>query len=298
VPVYNGRFFLVPRRSVLEDIRNLVAAGAGHITFGDPDFLNGPGHSLSIVRAMHAEYPSLTFDFTSKIEHLLKHRTVLPEFGALGCIFVVSAVESFSDVVLANLDKGHTRADIVEALAVVRSAGITLRPSFVAFTPWTTLDDYLEMFELVESNDLIDATDPVQYTIRLLIPPGSALLRTVDIQAVLGPLDQASFQYPWRHSDPRLDKLHQQVSAAVEQSGTTAEFPEDIFRQLRSLAYHCAGRRRDAAPASEVVHGRRLSPRLTESWFCCAEPTQKQFRALRSTQKVDEITVRAYEGFE
>src|SRR5215472_1042914 len=34
-PVYNGRFFAVPREVVLEDIRRLVAAGAEHITFGD-----------------------------------------------------------------------------------------------------------------------------------------------------------------------------------------------------------------------------------------------------------------------
>src|SRR5262249_33871090 len=41
-PVYEGRFFVVPKDLVLADIRNLVAAGAVHITFGDPDFLNGP----------------------------------------------------------------------------------------------------------------------------------------------------------------------------------------------------------------------------------------------------------------
>ncbi len=52
-PVYGGRFFVVPREIVLEDIRRLVRMGARHITFGDPDFLNGPGHSLRIVQAMH-----------------------------------------------------------------------------------------------------------------------------------------------------------------------------------------------------------------------------------------------------
>src|SRR5205807_1822812 len=51
-PVYGGRFFVVPRQVVLEDIRRLVGAGATHITFGDPDFLNGPGHSLGVARAL------------------------------------------------------------------------------------------------------------------------------------------------------------------------------------------------------------------------------------------------------
>ncbi len=32
---------------------------ARHITFGDPDFLNGPGHSLAIARALHAEFPEV-----------------------------------------------------------------------------------------------------------------------------------------------------------------------------------------------------------------------------------------------
>ena len=56
----------------------------------------------------------MTFDVTAKVEHLLRHRAHLPELAALGCAFIVSAVESLSDPVLAHLDKGHTRADIVD----------------------------------------------------------------------------------------------------------------------------------------------------------------------------------------
>jgi len=127
-PVYGGRFFAVPRDVVLEDIRRVVAEGAGHITFGDPDFLNGPGHALKLVRALHAEFPAVTYDFTAKIEHILAHRSLFPEFAALGCVFVVSAVESLSDVVLANLEKGHTAADVPLALDVL--SDILADPSF------------------------------------------------------------------------------------------------------------------------------------------------------------------------
>src|SRR5262245_47818256 len=136
-PVYGGRFFVIPEEVVLEDVRRQVRAGAEHITFGDPDFLNGPGHALSVVRAVHAEFPDLTFDVTTKVEHILKRGAVLPELGRLGCLFLISAVESTSDTVLAILEKNHTRADIARALAVVRSAGIAPRPTWVAFTPWT-----------------------------------------------------------------------------------------------------------------------------------------------------------------
>jgi hypothetical protein len=40
VPVYNGVFRIVQRDVVLADIRQQVAMGAEHITFGDPDFFN------------------------------------------------------------------------------------------------------------------------------------------------------------------------------------------------------------------------------------------------------------------
>src|SRR5437867_1690586 len=137
--VYGGRFFIVPRDVVLTDIRGLVAAGAGHITFGDPDFLNGPGHAVKLVRALHDEFPHVSYDFTAKIEHVLEQQRLFPEFGATGCAFVVSAVESLSDTVLTHLDKGHTKADVIVALAILRAAGIPLRPSFVPFTPWSAL---------------------------------------------------------------------------------------------------------------------------------------------------------------
>ena len=46
---------MVPADVVLADIRAQVAAGARHVTFGDPDFLNGPGHALDVARRLHAE---------------------------------------------------------------------------------------------------------------------------------------------------------------------------------------------------------------------------------------------------
>lgn len=281
VPVYDGRFVLVPEAVVLEDIRRQVHAGATHITFGDPDFLNGPGHSLSIVRAMHEEFPRLTFDFTAKIEHLLKRRTLMPDLSAQGCLFVISAVESFSDSVLDLLQKGHTGADVIAALGMLREAGIALRPSLVAFTPWTSLDDYLHMLDMVEGHDLIDATDPVQLSIRLLVPPGSALLDKSDIQRFLGALDQAGFQYPWTHPDERMDRLHQAVSAIVEASAKDETDAMLTFDRIRAVAHEMAGRRAGSSTRTTPIRpDRPKPPRLTESWFCCAEPTTRQFKPL------------------
>jgi radical SAM superfamily enzyme YgiQ (UPF0313 family) len=267
-PVYGGRFFAVPQQVVLEDIRHLVQAGAEHITFGDPDFLNGPTHALRVTRAMHAEFPRLSFDCTVKIEHILTYRELFPEFARLGCLFVVSAVESLSDIVLANLHKGHTRADVFEALTITRQAGIALRPSLVAFTPWTTLDDYLDVFEVVQRQDLIDHIDPVQYAIRLLIPPGSMLLESDAMRPFLGPLDQAAFTYQWRHPDPRMDVLHRDVTALVETSTKADEDPAVTFARLRALAYAARDGRAPTAVTGASAPGRRRPPRLTEPWFC------------------------------
>jgi radical SAM superfamily enzyme YgiQ (UPF0313 family) len=267
-PVYGGRFFAVPQEIVLEDIRRLVQSGAEHITFGDPDFLNGPTHALRVTRAMHAECPTLTFDFTTKIEHILKHRELFPEFAQLGCLFAVSAVESLSDTVLANLEKGHTRADVFEALAIMRQADVALRPSLVSFTPWTTLDDYIDVLDVVELEGLIDHVDPVQYAVRLLIPPGSLLLQRPAVQPFLGPLDQAVFSYRWTHPDPRMDELHRAVTSLVEQAAKTDADPALTFEQLRALAAAVRDRREPTAVTSSLSPTRSRSPRLTEPWFC------------------------------
>jgi len=267
-PVYGGRFFAVPRNVVLEDIRRLVAAGAGHITFGDPDFLNGPTHALKLTRALHAEFPGVTYDFTCKIEHILEHRGLFSEFGALGCAFVVSAVESLSDVVLGHLEKGHSRADVPVALEIVRRAGIALRPSFVAFTPWTTLSDCLELLQFVDAHALIDDVDPVQYAIRLLIPPGSALLTRAAIQPHLGPLDPAAFTYRWSHPDPRMDRLHAAVSKVVADAARAEEDPRATFETVRNTALAASGEPAHRRPTRAREELPSRSPRLTEPWFC------------------------------
>jgi radical SAM superfamily enzyme YgiQ (UPF0313 family) len=263
-PVYGGRFFVIPEAVVLDDIRQQVASGARHITFGDPDFLNGPGHALAVTRAMHAEFPDVTFDITTKVEHILQRGDILPELGRLGCLFAISAVESVSDTVLAILDKNHTRADIEAAVHKLRAAGIAPRPTWVAFTPWTTLGDYLDMFAFIEALGLIDHVDPVQYTIRLLVPPGSYLVDRPEMKQHLGPLNEAAFSYTWSHPDPRMDRLQKEVAALVEKDVYAGEDPGVSFYRVWSLA---SGRRPGfVVPALPL--DRQRAPRLSEPWFC------------------------------
>jgi radical SAM superfamily enzyme YgiQ (UPF0313 family) len=267
-PVYGGRFFIVPTATVLEDIRRQVALGARHITFADPDFLNGPGHSVRIAEALHAEFPDLTFDFTAKVEHLVKHGALLQRFAAAGCVFVVSAVESLSDAVLDNLDKGHTRRDVAEALDLTRAAHLTLRPSLLPFTPWTTLDDYIELLEWVAAEDLIACVDPVQWTIRLLVPPGSSLLARPGIRPYLGTLDHENFSWTWTHPDPRMERLHAEALRIVHAANHAHEPAAVTFSKMRAAAL--TARDGVAPPQAYATHAERrpVPPRLTEPWFC------------------------------
>jgi radical SAM superfamily enzyme YgiQ (UPF0313 family) len=267
-PVYGGRFFAVPREVVLADVQQQVEAGARHVTFGDPDFLNGPTHALAVARDLHAAWPDVTFDFTAKIEHLLRHRAHLPALREAGGLFVVSAAESLSDTVLAHLEKGHTRADIEAALAATRAAGITLRPTWVAFTPWTTLDDHRAWLDFLAAESLIDHVDPVQYGLRLLVPPGSLLLETDALRSHLGPLEQATLSYRWTHPDPRMDRLQAETAELVERAiGMQADTP-GIFDRVRAMAAEAAGAAAPAPVRPAMPTDRRRPPRLSEAWFC------------------------------
>lgn len=264
-PVYNGRFFVVPAETVLADIRQQVEAGARHITFGDPDFLNGPGHSLKIAEALHAEFPRVTFDFTTKVEHILEQRALLPRLAQAGASFVVSAFESTSDFVLSRLHKGHTVAQMDEALGVLAEAGLAVQPTWLPFTPWTSMDDYLEMLAWIRSRGLIPSTSAVQMSIRLLVPPGSALLDHPDAAAWRDELDPANFSWRWAHPDPRMDALQKEI-ATIAEDADSSNHPWVLFEAVEYAAHAIAGR-----PAPEHPRPAFLPPpppRLTEHWFC------------------------------
>jgi radical SAM superfamily enzyme YgiQ (UPF0313 family) len=264
-PVYGGRFFIVPAEGVLADIEQQVNAGACHITFGDPDFLNGPRHALAIARTLHERWPTLTFDFTTKVEHIVQHRALFAEFAQLGGTFVVSAIESISDAVLAKLQKGHTAAEIDSALAILDAAGIALQPTLVAFTPWTTLADYLAQLEWIRARGLIQHIPPVQLSIRLLLPPGSPLVNAPDAAQWLRELDAGNFTYRWEHPDPRMEALYRRVAARVAEADACGEDALTTFESLRAIAYAAAGQPIPSQPSAPV---RAAPPRLTENWFC------------------------------
>ena len=270
-PVYGGRLRIVEREVVLADVEQLVRLGAEHVTFGDPDFFNGIRHSLRIVEELHAAFPRLTYDVTIKVEHLLEHRDHLAALARTGCLFVVSAVESVHDHVLAHLAKGHSAADVDLALQLTREAGLPLRPTFVPFTPWLGLDGYLELLAFVRTRGLVGHVDPVQLAIRLLVPRGSSLHGTPSLAPHVGAFDAGTFSYAWSHPDPRMDALQRAVTAAVEEASRTGEPPDATLAAIERLALAAAGRPQRTGGAADAVPGLPTAafvPRLTETWFC------------------------------
>jgi radical SAM superfamily enzyme YgiQ (UPF0313 family) len=282
VPVYNGAFRVVDREIVLEDIRQQVAAGARHITFGDPDFFNGPAHSISIVEAMHREFPELTYDVTIKIEHLRKHDALLSRLRDTGCLFVTSAVESVDDQMLEKFDKGHTRADFLAVVARFRELGLTLLPTFVPFTPWTTLEGYAESLDVLGEQGLTENVAPVQLAIRLLIPAGSRLLELPEVRAMVGPFDSAALVFPWRHQDPRVDALAREISQLAQRGDSLKLSRADIFAHIHRAAHAAIGERMPHGLKSAAVKSVPV-PHLDEPWYCCAEPTEQQVVSIGKT---------------
>jgi radical SAM superfamily enzyme YgiQ (UPF0313 family) len=285
VPVYNGAFRVVKREVVLEDIRQQVAAGARHITFGDPDFFNGPAHALSIVEAMHREFPELSYDVTIKIEHLRKHDAHLARLRDTGCLFVISAVESVDDLVLEMFDKGHTRADFLAVAARFRELGMTLLPTFVPFTPWTTLEGYNDLLDVIAQVDLCENVAPIQLAIRLLIPAGSRLLELPDVRAIVGPFDSAALVFPWKHEDARVDALCREISKLVQRGEKLKLSRTEIFSHIRRAAHEAAGKHEiPGLPPSQAKS--TPVPFLDEPWYCCAEPMNDQFVSIGKVKEV------------
>jgi hypothetical protein len=210
------------------------------------------------VEALHHEFPDVTYDVTIKVEHLLRHEPALSVLKRTGCLFVTSAVESLDNAVLARLDKGHTRADFVRALELMRSHGLAMMPTFVAFTPWTTRETYPDLLHAVRDLDLVENVAPIQLAIRLLIPAGSRLLELEDLGA--DEFDAAALSYRWKHPDPEMDRLCSDLQRIIQEADRRKASRGEIFRSIWERA---VGNWPDF-----MLADRATVPYLTEPWYC------------------------------
>ncbi len=267
VPVYGGIFRVVPVDVVLADVAQQIAAGAEHITFGDPDFFNGPRHAERVVEALHAAHPQVGYDVTIKIEHLLQHRDLLPLLRETGCTLITSAVEAIDATTLRILDKGHSRDDFVTAVDLCREARLDMQPTFLPFSPWTTLDNYARLLETLVDLDLVGHVAPIQLAIRLLIPTGSRLLELPEVAELIGAYDAASLGYTWAHEDPGVDALQREVEAIVHTDAQAGRGRGETFARVWAATERVrAGSSR--LPDLPALPDRATIPYLTEPWYC------------------------------
>ena len=135
---------------VLDDIAAQVDAGAQHITFGDPDFFNGPAHARRIVEALHCRFPALSYDVTVKVEHLLRHTALLP-------YFVKPVVHSVDDTRSSRWTircwpgwiKGHTRQYFSPSGKIIFGGIELIRFTVITFTPWATRQSYTDLLRTI-----------------------------------------------------------------------------------------------------------------------------------------------------
>lgn len=264
--VYDGRYRIVQPDIVIADVDQLVSSGATHITLGDPDFFNGVHHGMKILRSLNETFPNVTYDVTIKVEHLRAHRSLLRELTQRNVLFVTSAFESTNDRVLELLDKGHTRADMVEVLDLARASDLDVHPTWLPFTPWTDLRDLTDIFTFIDDNDLFDVTEPIQLAIRLLIPKGSLVLDIPGVEDIVGAYDPASLTHPWTSADPRVDRFQVEMASRAELGADRGDSNHATLTDMWRLAVDAAG---VGGSPPQILPGAVVGrPRLTEPWFC------------------------------
>ena len=276
VPVYEGRFRIVPVDVIIADIAQQVAAGARHISFGDPDFLNGPTHALRVAQAVHEIFPEVTWDATVKIEHIVRYPGHIKALADAGCLFLISAVESIDDRILERLAKGHTAEDFERAVAIVRAAGLDITPTFVPFTPWTTIEGYRALLTRLAELRLVESVPAVQLSIRLLVPAGSHLFEIDGFEDLVDAFDDAMLGWPWRHPNPTVDALQKRIQAIAETAADTGEPRRVTFERI----WECVHEALVEAPPPLPADVGSPAPMHSEPWYCCAEPTASQLAAV------------------
>ncbi len=201
--------------------------------------------------------------------HIALYKGVhLPTLKATGCLFITSAVEAFDDHILTIFDKNHTRADFEAALNLCRDIDLLLVPTFVAFSPWTTLAGYRHFLAELVRMDLVDQVSPIQCAIRLLIPPGSRLLELPEVANLTEGLDKAKLSYTWRNADPRVDMLQADLEYLVQSCAAQNIPRREVFKRIWERAHQDVGDAAGQIPCPKLPPSPRFIPYLTEPWYC------------------------------
>ena len=279
VPIeFKGMFKTFGTEKIITDVTNQVEEGAKHISFNDPDFFNGPKHALKILQLLNEKHPSITYDSTIKVEHILKYPDYFQELKNLNMLFVISAFETTNDHVLNILQKNHSFNDLNKAVELSLENNIDIRPTWMPFSPWTEQNDLISIIKLIEKYKLRETVDPIQLTIKLLVPKNSLILKRPEMKEYLLDYDPSSFSYAWKYKFPNIDNIQNELFTYVLQHES-----ENEYAQYLGLVDILESHTNETLLNSEK-YSQRIVPKLSETWFCCAEPNKIQLDRIKSNK--------------
>jgi radical SAM superfamily enzyme YgiQ (UPF0313 family) len=214
---YDGGVAAYELDAVLSDVRQLADEGVRHFCFIDAEFFNSRTIGVAAIRRIAAEVPGATFEFTTRVDHILDYTELLEELVGLGLRRVTSALEFPSDRILRIFDKGIDVARMREAIATAQRLGFVLNPTFIPFTPWVRYEELLTFEDFLIETSLASVVHPTALQTRLLLFKGSPLLSSPWLEDI--DTRDRGFYVEWTHPDRRVEDLWQQRRAEAEDVG-------------------------------------------------------------------------------
>ncbi len=279
VPIsFNGSFKTYSLEKIVSDVENQVKQGAKHISFNDPDFFNGPIHALKILESLNEKFPSITYDSTIKVEHIIKYKKYFKELSSLNMVFVISAFETTNDLVLSILEKNHTSHDLNNSIEISQDFGIDIRPTWMPFSPWTELNDLSNIVKLIEKYELRETVDPIQLTIKLLIPKHSLIIKKPEINKYLGNYEKNSLSFKWEYENNDVEKLQSSLFDFILNNSELDDHKQ--YLGMVNIIEKCT----DTKLLTNSSYDFKNVPKLSETWFCCAEPSKIQLDRIKTNK--------------
>ena len=281
VPIsFNGSFKTYSLEKIVSDVENQVKQGAKHISFNDPDFFNGPIHALKILESLNEKFPSITYDSTIKVEHIIKYKKYFKELSSLNMVFVISAFETTNDLVLSILEKNHTSHDLNNSIEISQDFGIDIRPTWMPFSPWTELKDLSNIVKLIEKYELRETVDPIQLTIKLLIPKHSLIIKKPEINKYLGNYEKNSLSFKWKYENNDVEKLQSSLFDFILNNSELDDHKQ--YLGMVNIIEKCT----DTKLLTNSSYDFKNVPKLSETWFCCAEPSKIQLDRIKTNKSL------------
>jgi radical SAM superfamily enzyme YgiQ (UPF0313 family) len=214
---YDGSVAAYESGTVLADALQLAEEGVRHFCFIDAEFFNSRTIGVGVVEQLVDRIGPITFEFTTRVDHILDYTSELEKLVSLGLRRVTSALEFPSDRILRIFDKHIDVRHMKAAIAEAARLGFELYPTFIPFTPWIEYEELLGFEDFLISTGLARVTDPTALQTRLLLFKGSPLLNSPWMEDIS--VTDRGFYVDWIHPDQRVEDLWQERRAEAEGAG-------------------------------------------------------------------------------